>query len=105
MKRYIWAGRLAEKLKISDFNSIGVSKTVFYILSEPAKADIAEKVFHRIKNKSLPIKEVERVIEQVSAVATIEHQPEPATVPSKMSYDHLFMPLRTIEVVNGVVQE
>lgn len=83
VSRAVAAGRFCESHKITDLNTIGVSQSSIYALSSPVNSDIADKVFLKIKNKNLPNKDVERIIAQLKAVATIDHQ---KTTP--MEYEH-----------------
>ena len=74
VSRAVAAGRFCEKHNISDLNIIGVSQSCIYALSSPINEDVADKIFAKVKNKNLSKKDVDRIIAQSKAVATIEHQ-------------------------------
>jgi hypothetical protein len=100
--RIINAGKFCEKHKITNLEKVGILQSSIYALSQPINADVADQVFRQIKNKNIPNKEVERLIAQAKAVATIEFTPEPKPV-EVMEYDKPHEKI-TIPVINNVAQ-
>jgi hypothetical protein len=104
MKRFIQCGKLAEKLKIEDFNSLGISITSFYFLAETGNQDIAVKLFHTVKRKGYTIEQVRQIAadirQQDSVVATVEQ-----TIDEEAAYGPDYFeptPLRVIQVDKGI---
>jgi hypothetical protein len=75
INRALHAGRFCEKHRITNLGSVGLLQSAVYALSRPANEAIADEVYKQIKHKNIPVKDVERYIEQAKAVSTID-QPE-----------------------------
>jgi hypothetical protein len=72
----IQAGRFCEKHKITSLEEVRLLPSSIYALSRPIYEDVSDSVFKQVKKKNLPNIEVERLLEQAKAVATIEQQPQ-----------------------------
>lgn len=72
INRSIHAGKFCTQHNITNLLSVGLSQSSVYILSRPINESVANDVYIKIKNKNLPIKEVERFVEQAKAVSTIK---------------------------------
>jgi hypothetical protein len=75
ISRSIAAGRFCEQHKINDLTKAKIYKGAVYALSMMQDVESAGKILAEIRQKNIAVKEVERMIEQSKAVATIE-QPE-----------------------------
>ncbi|KJV05131.1 hypothetical protein [Methylocucumis oryzae] len=85
INRALHAGRFCEKYGIVNLSSVGLLQSSVYALSRPANETIADEVYKKIKNKNVPIKDVERYIEQAKAVLTIDEQ---SANPEQMPYEN-----------------
>lgn len=103
INREMHAGRWCEEHKVDNLLDIGIGKSVIYILSSPANKGISDKIFKAIKRKNLPIKEVERLIAQETAVLTTEKQPD-IQAPEIMDYDQPAIEKQHIIVEKGITQ-
>lgn len=72
INRYINAGRFAEQHKIGSLEQAGVKPSVIYLLSRPQNSDIADAIFQSIRRKNILHKDVQIMLDQARAVATIE---------------------------------
>lgn len=81
INRALHAGRFCEKYGITNLSSAGVLQSAVYALSRPSNETIADEVYNRVKNKNVPVKDVERYIEQAKAVLTIEQPKNPEQMP------------------------
>jgi len=98
--RYVHAGRLAAKLKITDFDTVGISPTAFYAIASPKNKNIADKVFNQVKRKNLPVDEIFRIIEQESAIPEADEQ-----ALEVMDYDKPRSVLRSVKVFGNVAED
>ena len=76
INRALHAGRFCAQHRITNLNSVGLLQSAVYALSRPVNEPIADEVYQKIKNKNMPVKEVERFIEQAKAVLTIDESVE-----------------------------
>jgi hypothetical protein len=81
INRALHAGRFCEKHRITSLSSAGLLQSAVYALSRPANETIADDIYKQIKNKNVPVKDVERYIEQAKAVLTIEQPENPEQMP------------------------
>ncbi|POZ49583.1 hypothetical protein AADEFJLK_04649 [Methylovulum psychrotolerans] len=71
--REISAGRFCERNNVTNIASIGILKSAIYALSKPSNEDISDNIFQEIKNRNIPVNEVNRLIAQAKAI-TIDHK-------------------------------
>lgn len=104
--RYIHAGRLLVKLKILDFNTIGIPATAFYDIAAPQNKDYADKVFNTVKKKNYSVEDIRRFIEQEKSIDTGKLIEEPAyQVVERIDYSKPQQELRTINVIGGIADD
>jgi hypothetical protein len=108
LKRFIAAGRLAEKLKLEDFNKIGMTTSTFYYLAEKGNRDIAVKLYRQIRGRGYTLEQVKLfandIRQEESVVATIEHQEEEIDEQGNPII-HKPTPLQYIPVDKGVIKD
>jgi hypothetical protein len=107
INRAALAGAFCEKHSINDLNYVGIRKSAIYALSRPANADVADKIFHAVKRKSLPVAEVERLIAEAKSIpGAISVVPERIdyTAPSADTAEPVMRRRTTIEIVGRVAQ-
>ena len=107
INRAALAGAFCEKHSINDLNHIGIRKSAIYALSRPANADVADKIFHAVKRKSLPVAEVERMLAEAKSIpGTLSAVPERIdyTKPPVADSERVMHRRATIEVVGKVAQ-
>lgn len=81
INRALHAGRFCEKYQITNLSSAGLLQSAVYALSRPSNDSITDQVYKQIKNKNVPVKDVERYIEQAKAVLTIDQPKKPEQMP------------------------
>ena len=101
MSRWVLYGKFCERLNITNINTIGIDKSVITELAKPKHKAIARKIFDRVKNKGYQYTEVMRMIEQESAVLTIEQHPQQ---PERIDY-HRPTPKQIVQVEDNVAQD
>ena len=94
---FIAVGRFCEQQKLSDLNQSKISKGSICKLSMMSDADAAVKILQNIRQKNVPLREVERMIEQSKAVATIEQ-------PEVVAHDQEAVP-RIVQVIDNQAME
>jgi hypothetical protein len=94
ISRSIAAGRFCEQHKINDLTKAKIYKGAVYALSMMQDVESAGKILSEIRQKNVAVKEVERMIEQSKAVATIEQ-------PEAVARDQEPTPGRVIQVVDN----
>jgi hypothetical protein len=99
--RMLHAGRFLEANKVASLKKAGVGKSVVYLLSKPANAEVADTVFHQIRRKNMLLRDVERLVEQAKAVSTIE---KAEIEPERMEYDKSPTDKYTVKVEGGIAQ-
>lgn len=80
INRYINAGRFAEQHKIGSLDQAGVKPSVIYLLSQPQNKAIADAIFRDIRRKNMLHKDVQRMLEQSRAVATLTTEDRPTAI-------------------------
>jgi hypothetical protein len=81
INRALHAGRFCEQYRITDLGSVGLLQSAVYALSRPSNGPITDQVYKQIKNKNVPVKDVERYIEQAKAVLTVDQPQKPEPMP------------------------
>jgi hypothetical protein len=99
LKRSVRCGRLANQLKIADFSSLKILPSAFDLLTPIKDEKTVERIFHRIKDKNMPIKDVQKIIDEL-VVATIPEESKQIDFTTQ-HYDHLFAPRLMIDVIGG----
>lgn len=95
ISRSIAAGKFCEEYKLSDLNKAKINQGSIHLLARMPDKEAAVKILSDIRHKNVPLRDVERMIEQSKAVATIEQKPV------VMPYDKAPAPIRTVQVVNS----
>jgi hypothetical protein len=103
LKRSVRCGKLAAQLKIADFTSLKILPTAFDLLTPIKDETTVERIFHRIKGKDLPIKDVEKVIDEL-VVATIPKEEKQVDFTSQ-HYDSLYAARPMLDVISGITHE
>lgn len=100
LNRYAHAARFCDRFGIYDLKAIRISPTAIYQLSKPANEAIVDKQFiDKIKKKSLPVAEVERLIYQAHSI-TGSVVPEPSQTPAKKRIEPPAEKLADIQAVS-----
>jgi hypothetical protein len=94
ISRSIATGRFCDQHKISDLTKAKIYKGAIYALSMMPDKESAVKILTDIRHKNVPVKDVERMIEQSKAVATIDQQ-------VVIRNEQATSPLRTVQVIDN----
>ncbi|MFA5920092.1 MAG: hypothetical protein WC856_02225 [Methylococcaceae bacterium] len=102
--REIHAGRFCEKHNIISLEQIGCLKQTIYDLSAPKNADISDEVFRQVKKKSLPINEVQRLINQAKSITVASEHEQEESIDTDYDEDSTHGKY-TIQVIEGIAIE
>jgi hypothetical protein len=104
MSRWVLYGNFCERMGITNLNTIGIDKSAITELAKPKHKNIARKIFDKIKHEGYQYSEVMMMIEQESAVLTIEHQPDQKSNVERIDY-HKSVTKHIIPVKDNIAQD
>jgi hypothetical protein len=100
---YYKAAEFCLRYSIDDVYHCGIGPSSIYLLCQKNNEAVCDKVYHKVKNKSLPFAAIAQIIEQEKCVSTIYRQPEPE--PAAIEVMPTPTPKLLITVQNNIAQE